>query len=199
MRLPYVSNPPTFTSDSDNAIVQRVQARRGSRGLIPLDLALLHSPPVADGWNSFLGAIRTGTTLPASVLELAICRVAALNNAWYEWDAHAPLLQRADPALYTDAVMQYVLTSPAYAGHRQTDDGYGAADGRSGLGERELAVLAYTDAMTRSVEVPEAVWARMRAVFGEREMVEVTGVVAAYNCVSRFLVALDVGEKNGSR
>ncbi len=25
-------------------------------------------------------------------------------------------------------------------------------------------------------------------------MVEVTAVVAAYNCVSRFLVALDVGE-----
>jgi len=29
----------------------------------------------------------------------------------------------------------------------------------------------------------------------EREMVEVTATVAAYNCVSRFLVALEVGER----
>lgn len=50
MRLPYVDNPPKFENESENEIVKRVQARRGERGLIPLDLALLHSPPVADGW-----------------------------------------------------------------------------------------------------------------------------------------------------
>lgn len=53
MRLPYVDNPPTFSDANDQAIVQRVQQRRGERGLIPLDLALLHSPPVADGWYVF--------------------------------------------------------------------------------------------------------------------------------------------------
>ena len=34
-------------------------------------------------------------------------------------------------------------------------------------------------------------------MFGERGVVEITATVAAYNCVSRFLVALDVGERNG--
>jgi len=39
-----------MASSTDQAVVERVKARRGERGLIPLDRALLHSPPVADGW-----------------------------------------------------------------------------------------------------------------------------------------------------
>jgi hypothetical protein len=50
MRLPYVPNPPQFTDPDDQAILERVKARRGAMGLIELDLALLHAPKVADGW-----------------------------------------------------------------------------------------------------------------------------------------------------
>src|ERR1700761_5227901 len=50
MRLPYVSDPTKFTDAEDKDIEARIRERRGSRGLIPLDRALLHSPPVADGW-----------------------------------------------------------------------------------------------------------------------------------------------------
>jgi alkylhydroperoxidase family enzyme len=46
--------------------------------------------------NSFLGSIRTRTTLPTSVRETAICRVAVLNKAWYEWDSHSPILEAAE-------------------------------------------------------------------------------------------------------
>jgi alkylhydroperoxidase family enzyme len=58
-------------------------------------------------------------------------------------------------------------------------------------------VLAYTDAMTLDVRVPDAVFAELKKHFSEQEVVEITATVAAYNCVSRFLVALDVGETNG--
>jgi alkylhydroperoxidase family enzyme len=58
------------------------------------------------------------------------------------------------------------------------------------------AVLAYTDAMTVSVIVPDAVYTQLKEHFNEREVVEITATIAAYNCVSRFLVALDVGETN---
>jgi len=51
--------------------------------------------------------------------------------------------------------------------------------------------------MTLDVHVPEDVFAALRRWFGEREVVEITATVGAYNCVSRFLVALDVGEMNG--
>lgn len=50
MRLPYVPDPPNFTSPEDQAVEQRVRARRGEKGLIALDRTLLHAPTVADGW-----------------------------------------------------------------------------------------------------------------------------------------------------
>lgn len=49
MRLNYVPNPPTNLSPEDQGVLERVQARRGPNGLIPLDLTLLHSPVVTDG------------------------------------------------------------------------------------------------------------------------------------------------------
>ena len=67
-------------------------------------------------------------------------------------------------------------------------DEYGA------LNEKQRAVLAYTDAMTIGVKVSDGIFAELRKRFDEREVVEITATVAAYNCVSRFLVALDVGE-----
>jgi hypothetical protein len=30
------------------------------------------------------------------VRETAICRVAVLNKAWYEWDSHSPILEAAE-------------------------------------------------------------------------------------------------------
>ncbi|RAL64087.1 hypothetical protein DID88_003275 [Monilinia fructigena] len=44
--------------------------------------------------------------------------------------------------------------------------------------------------------VPEEVFEELKRWFDEKEIVELTATVAAYNCVSRFLVALDVGERN---
>ncbi len=65
------------------------------------------------------------------------------------------------------------------------------------LGPQLSAVLAYTDAMTLDIRVPDAVFEELKgAGFSEREIVEITATIAAYNCVSRFLVALDVGERN---
>jgi hypothetical protein len=52
MHLPYIPNPPEFTDEADKAVVERIKARRGEKGLIALDCTLLHSPPVADGWYS---------------------------------------------------------------------------------------------------------------------------------------------------
>lgn len=176
-----------MSTDTDRAIVDRVKARRGGQ-LIALDRTLLHSPPVADGWNSFLGAIRTQTSLETSIRELAICRVAMLNKAWYEWHAHAPILE-ASGGLSAEGI-EFVKTAGVEEGSLE---GFGER-GRELLGERHWAVLRYTDAMTRGCVVPQPVFEGLKAVFSEREVVEVTSTVAAYNCVSRFLVALDVGE-----
>ncbi|KAJ9271619.1 hypothetical protein DTO212C5_2411 [Paecilomyces variotii] len=172
--------PYPLATPEEADILARVQARRGENGLLPLDLALLHSFPVADGWNAFLGAIRTRTTLPADIREIAICRVAVINSAWFEWDHHAPLLREAG---MNEEGMRVV--------------GDAQASGSEGvLNRKQNAVLQYADAMTKSVKVPDEIFQELKDNFSEKEVVEITATVAAYNCVSRFLVALDVGERN---
>lgn len=191
MRLPYASSePPTHDAEAAS-VYAAVEERRAPRPLQALDLTLLHSPPVAMGWNHFLGAIRSKTSLSADIRELAISRVAVLNGAWYEWHHHAPLL-RNDGQLSEEGLRTVLEAAPLPAG---------AAKARSGRGltTQQWAVLDYTDQMTKLVQVDDAVAKRLREVFEDRQVVEVTAVVAAYACVSRFLVALDVGEGNGKK
>ena len=182
MRLPYIPDDPQMGTEEDAAIVQRVKDRRGGK-LIALDKTLLHASAVANGWNSFLGAIRTQTSLPGSVRELTICRVAVLNKAWYEWDQHRPILEQTG-VLSAEAVESLK--------ERPTSGGRDVRAGR--FDDKHLAVLEYTDAMTLGCIVPEPVFAQLKRFFNEKEVVEITSTIAAYNCVSRFLVALDVGE-----
>ncbi|KAI2467391.1 AhpD-like protein [Annulohypoxylon bovei var. microspora] len=200
MRLPYTPNPPLPASSTDAAIVARIAARRAPRPLQPLDLALLHAPPVADGWNAFLGAVRERTSLDARTREIAICRVAVVNAAWYEWGHHAPLAVKAGVGEAAMAVVgRERLVEDGVEGEGEGDGEKAKGEAlEAGLSEREWAVLRYADEMTRCVRVSDEVFADLRRVCGEREVVEVTATVAAYNCVSRFLVALDVGEKNGT-
>ncbi|TLD26830.1 hypothetical protein PspLS_04560 [Pyricularia sp. CBS 133598] len=187
MRIPYVPNPPpASTPEADKAVYERVAARRAPRPLQPLDLALLHSPPVADGWNSFLGAVRTRSSLPADLRELAICRVAVVNTAWYEWMHHAPLAREA--GVPEGAMETFVKRTEPLVGPNPSQDGL--------LSDKQWAVLKYTDEMTRNVRVADETFDLLKSLFSEREVVEITATVACYNCVSRFLVALDVGEKN---
>ncbi|KAJ5584799.1 uncharacterized protein N7459_004599 [Penicillium hispanicum] len=189
MRLPYAPNTPPADAPADTAdIYARIAARRNPRPLIPLDLSLLHSPPVADGWNSFLGAIRSRTVVDAGLLELAVCRVAVLNRAVYEWNAHAPLALKGG---VTPDELQACRTLPC------TTAGDQSRLATSALTAQQRAVLRYTDQMTRTVTVADEVFAELQSVgFSDRDIVELTTGIAGYNCVSRFLVALDVGENN---
>ncbi|KAJ5929132.1 hypothetical protein N7454_006980 [Penicillium verhagenii] len=184
MRLPYVADPPPTETPDEARILASVQARRAPNPLLPLDLALLHSFPVTDGWNSFIGAIRTRTSLSTVVRELAICRVAVVNGALFEWEQHSPLLRQG--GLSEDTLK--------LVGDIQVD--FSEESSLSTLSVEERAVLRYTDAMTKTVTVPNDVFAELKGCFSDQEVVEITATVAAYNCVSRFLVALDVGEKN---
>ncbi|KAA8652372.1 hypothetical protein EYZ11_007091 [Aspergillus tanneri] len=191
MRLPYA--PSSVPSSSPSAdIYARIAARRHPRPLIPLDRSLLHSPPVADGWNSFLGAIRTATLVDAGLLELAVCRVAVLTHAVYEWNAHAPLALRAG-VLPEELHAVRTLSSLATGSDREI-----VALQESALTRRQQAVVRYADEMTLTVRVRDSTFAALQTDggFSDREIVELTTGIAAYNCVSRVLVALDVGENN---
>lgn len=186
MRVPYAPSEPP--NEEVRPVYERIAERRKPRPLIPLDLALLHNPAVADGWNAFIGAIRTKTTVPDNLKELAISRVAVLNNAVHEWDVHAALALKAGVSKST---MQIVKDTPV-TGREWRRDG-----NMEGLSEGEEAVMCYTDQMTIGVEVEDGVAEKVKGLLGDKQTVELTAIVAAYNAVSRFLVALDVGECNG--
>ncbi|MBS0434548.1 MAG: carboxymuconolactone decarboxylase family protein [Proteobacteria bacterium] len=152
-------------------IESRILAERGRVSL--LYQVLLNSAPIASGWERLLTAVRNQSSLPGDLRELIILRVAVLNRAAFEFEAHAPIALREG----VSAARIEALREPAI----------GAL-----FDERERRVLQLTDAMTREVEVPEALMAQLGQAFDARGLVDLVATVAAYNMVSRLLVALRV-------
>lgn len=62
--------PPPGTDPAADAIYER----RGARGLTSLDANLLNSSPIALGYSTLLGAIRTKGKLPGHIREAIVCR-----------------------------------------------------------------------------------------------------------------------------
>jgi alkylhydroperoxidase family enzyme len=160
-------------------LVEAIRQRRGGQ-LLNLDRMLLHSPPLARGWNGYLRAVREELEVAPRLRELAMCVVAALNRADYEFHHHAPeFIAAGGSPTQVDA-----LRDPL----RVMDDST-----RSALFDpAEQAVLQLTIEMTRDVVVSDATFDRVHHLLGDRHTVELVAVVATYNMVSRFLVALGV-------
>ncbi|MCL4182704.1 MAG: carboxymuconolactone decarboxylase family protein [Burkholderiaceae bacterium] len=171
-RLPYV--PADLAEPAE--LVRAIRARRGGT-LLELDRLLLHSPELAAGWNTYLGAVRTRLHLPAKLRELVICAVAVLNDARYEFHQHAPEFLKAGGT----RTQLEALRDPQRA--RDDDALFDAT---------ERAALAVTIEMTRSVQVSDASFDALAGRLDARQVVELVGTVATYNMVSRFLVALGV-------
>jgi 4-carboxymuconolactone decarboxylase len=167
-RVPLVQ-PGTRTELAE--IEGRILAERGRVSL--LYQVLLNSGPIASGWERMLTAVRNQTGVPGDLREMIILRVAVLNRAAFEFEAHAPIAERegVTPAK-VEALRQPVLSEV--------------------FDPRERLVLRLTDAMTREVDVPEALMAELDECYDARGLVELVATVAAYNMVSRFLVALNV-------
>jgi alkylhydroperoxidase family enzyme len=156
-------------------LVGTIKAERGGK-LSNLYRALLNSPAVAEGWLKLFTAVRQKAKFPGGCRELAILRVALLNGADYEYRAHVPF------ALKDGVTQGQIDALPEWKASKSFD-------------ERERAVLAYTDSVTRDVRVPDPVFAEVRRHFDDRELVELTATVAGYNLVSRFLVAMQIDQE----
>lgn len=166
-RIPYAD-----TAHPDH--VEAAATIRASRKKVGhLHRMLLHAPPIATGWIAMYDAIRWNSTLSGKLREMVICRIAAINGASYEWAAHAPI------ALVEGMTQAQLDALPAWEASTLFDT-------------TERAVLAYCDAMTKHVHVPEYVAAAVRALFPPRQLVELTATIAGYNCVSRVLEALEI-------
>jgi len=171
-------NGPRITpwQDGDPApahLLADIQARRPGGQLIGIDRLLLRSAPLAEGWNGLMRRVRAEFELKLEYLELIMLRVAVLNGASFEWDVHYPVyLQAGGTEAKAKALQQSELDSQFSA--------------------LERLLIELTDQSTRGVAVEAPVIEALKTSLGERQAVEAVATVAAYNMVSRFLVALDI-------
>ncbi len=161
-------------------LVDAILARRGG-ALLNLDKALLWSEPLARGWNVFLKAVRTELATSRRLRELGICSVALLTGADYEYHHHAAdFLAAGGTQPQLDALRAFLRTDPR------------AEPADAALDQVDRVVIRYAVQMTLDVKVSDAVFAALREHFDSTQIVELTGAIAAYNMVARFLVALQV-------
>jgi AhpD family alkylhydroperoxidase len=145
------------------------------RGRIsPLYQTLLNAPEIAQGWEALLTAIRNRNSLSPAIREMIILRVAILNRADYEFDAHEPHALKAGVSPEKIAAIRQVKLAPIFS-------------------EQEMLILNLTDVMTKEIQVPDELFDQVRPHFDDTQRLELVATIAAYNMVSRLLNALHVG------
>lgn len=153
--------------------VAKIRAARGGR-LLNIYRMMLHSPAVAAGWFELNQAVRYKTEIDGRSRELVVIRIAFLNRVDYVVQAHRS----------TYAIKEGLTVAQVDA----------LADWSSStlFTEPQRALLAYVDAMTRDVEVPDQIYNALRSHFSERQTVELTMLIGAYNMHTRVLTALKI-------
>ena len=154
-------------------LIAKIKGARAGR-LINIYRLMLHSPALASAWFDLNQAVRYGTEIDGQCRELAVIRVAILNKVEYVIRAHGPAY-----ALKEGLTPEQVAALSDW----QPSDLFD---------EKQRALLAYTDAVTRDIDVPHAVFVDVRKHFSERQVVELTMLIGAYNMLTRFLKALKV-------
>lgn len=150
----------------------QIIAQRGR--ISELYQVLLNSPPIAHGWEQMLSAVRNKSSINADVRELCILRVAVLNNAPFEFNAHAPIaLREGVPQALIEAVRETEIPTNCTP--------------------IQKIALQLTDAMTRDIVVPDALFEEVKKLFNPRQQIDLVATIAAYNMVSRFLTAFQIG------
>ena len=116
--------------------------------------------------------VMQGSLAPALV-ELVYLRVSQINNCAYCLDMHTRDLLKRGQKIEKLALLQ------AWAEAGDLFD------------ERERAALAWAETVTRVAEtgVPEEAYESARAVFGERELVDLTIAISLMNAYNRMAIS----------
>ena len=113
------------------------------------------------------------SSLPAALVELVYLRVSQINNCAYCLDMHTRDLLKKGQKIEKLALVQ----AWAEAGNLFDD--------------RERAALAWAETMTRVAEtgVPDEAYQAARAVFDERELVDLTIAIGLMNAYNRMAIS----------
>jgi AhpD family alkylhydroperoxidase len=152
-------------------IEARILKERGQ--ISGLYRTLLKSPDIANGWETLFTAVRNRSTLNPALREMMILRVAVINKADYEFQAHIIPATKAGIAAEKIEAIKNPDLSPAFS-------------------ELERAMIKLTDTMTKDIYVPDELFSQIKPHFNDRELLELITTISAYNMVSRLLIALQV-------
>jgi AhpD family alkylhydroperoxidase len=113
------------------------------------------------------------SSLPAALVELVYLRVSQINNCAYCLDMHTRDLLKKGQKIEKLALVQ----AGAEAGNL--------------FDERERAALAWAETVTRVAEtgVPDEAYQAARAVFEERELVDLTIAIGLMNAYNRMAIS----------
>jgi len=162
---------PDIDSPEAQQMVEQIRTERGGR-LPHLFHMQLYNPAIADGWLRLGTAVRFKSELDSATRELAICLVARLTGAEYEWRAHRRIaVEEGVPEAQLDSIVEWRT---------------GKFDGT------QRAVLALAEGLTKNVAVDDETFAAAQTHLTDRQMVELVTTVSYYNMVSRFLVGLRI-------
>ncbi len=189
-RTPSIMRIPDWSQDhkpQPASLVDAIKTRRGGE-LINLDKALLWSEPLARGWNVYLKAVRTELPTDRRLRELAICTVALLTGAQYEYHHHAPDFLAAGGTQQQLNALHDVLSDIL---NKKTSKS-ALCPTSTTLSAIEIVVISYATQMTLNVKVDDETFAQLQSQFDTTQIVELTSAIATYNMVARFLVALGV-------
>ena len=154
-------------------LIAKIRGGRGGR-LLNIYKMLLHSPAIAMAWLEHVSAVRWKTGLDGRLREIVIIRVGMLNRVAYVINAHVPAF-----ALKEGLTLEQCNALSDWRDSQLFD-------------EPQRAALAYTDAMTRDIQVPDAMHVELRRHFSERQIVELTVLIGTYNMHTRVLQALEI-------
>src|SRR6187200_3091669 len=117
--------------------ISKIKGARGGR-LINIYRLMLHSPELANAWFELNQAVRYGTEIDGQSREIAVIRVAIMNDVDYVQQAHGPAY-----------ALKEGLT-------REQVSAIGDWQASNLFTDQQRALLASTDAMTREIDVPDA-------------------------------------------
>ncbi len=153
----------------------KLTGRRTTTEMIEPATALAHTPGLLLGYGIFEMTVSRARRVPERLKVLAELKAAALTHCEWCIDIGSPIARRAG---VDDAEL---LALPRYRESELFD-------------ELERLVLDYAVAISSTpVSVSDELFASLREHFDERQLVELTNVIAVENLRGRFNLALGIG------
>ena len=176
-RVPYIdehSNPEL------TPLIESIRRERRGK-LIPVYGLLLHSPEIAEQWMHFINAVRWKSTLSARLREMVILRVAFLNDAQYVIDVHMGHFAQGDGLSLSECEHLLIRDIPV-----------GVFD------PSEEWAIRYVDELTTGAKVCDATHEANQKHRSDRELVELSVLIGAYNMHTRMINALKIDPEKSS-